>query len=115
MADCMKVYANAAVTLKLHYRETDNGFDMKFYEIPAAGGYLMCDWQQLLQDTVLDRLTTACRTTEELLDRIRRVLHQSDEGADLTARHSPRFWHTKATRTGIQICSSNCTESEFSS
>ena len=86
LADCMKVYANAAVTLPLHHRDSDTGCNMKFYEIPAAGGYQVCDWQPLLQDSALGRLTTACRTPEEFLDRIRHALHYPDERADLTAR-----------------------------
>ena len=88
LADCMKVYANAAVTLNLHHRDTDNGCNMKFYEIPAAGGYQLCDWQPLLQDSAQGRLATACRTPEEFLQRIRHALEHPDERVALAARAS---------------------------
>jgi spore maturation protein CgeB len=86
LADCMKVYANARVTLNLHHRDTDNGFNMKFYEIPAAGGFQICDWQPALQDTALGRLTTACRSPQEYLERIRHALQHPEERSALAAR-----------------------------
>ena len=86
LADCMKVYAIAGVTLNLHHRDTDNGCNMKFYEIPAAGGFQICDWQPALQDSTLGRLTTACRSPEEFLEQIRYARHHPDESAALAAR-----------------------------
>lgn len=86
LADCMKVYANAGVTLNLHHRDTDNGCNMKFYEIPAAGGFQICDWQPALQDTALGRLTTACRSPEAFLERVRHALQHPQERSALAAR-----------------------------
>ena len=86
LADCVKVYANAAVTLNLHHRDTDNGCNMKFYEIPAAGGFQICDWQPALQDTALGRLTTACHSPEAFLEQIRHALQHPQERSALAAR-----------------------------
>jgi spore maturation protein CgeB len=86
LADAIRVYANARVTINLHHHDTDNGCNMKFYEIPAAGGYQVCDWQPVLQDTRLGRLTTACRTPEQFLDRIRHALRNPAQRNDLAGR-----------------------------
>ena len=37
LADSLKVHACADISLNLHHADTDNGLNMKFYEIPAAG------------------------------------------------------------------------------
>jgi spore maturation protein CgeB len=88
LADCMKVYAGAAVTLNLHHRDTNNGFNMKFYEIPAAGGYQVCDWQPAREDSKLGRLIPACRSPVEFLDQVRHALDHPQERAALAARAS---------------------------
>lgn len=84
--NCIKAYATAGITLNLHHRETDNGFNMKFYEIPAAGGLQLCDWQPALQDSELGKLTSGCRTPEEFLERIRHLLAHPQEGRQLAAQ-----------------------------
>jgi spore maturation protein CgeB len=88
LADCMKVYAGAAVILNLHHRDTDNGFNMKFYEIPAAGGYQVCDWQPAREDSALGRLIPACHSPAEFLDQVRHALDHPQERAALAARAS---------------------------
>ena len=88
LADCMKVYAGAAVTLNLHHSDTNNGFNMKFYEIPAAGGYQVCDWQPAREDSTLGRLVPACRSPAEFLDQVRHALENPRERAALAARAS---------------------------
>ena len=88
LADCMKVYAGAAVTLNLHHSDTNNGFNMKFYEIHAAGGYQVCDWQPAREDSTLGRLVPACRSPAEFLDQVRHALENPRERAALAARAS---------------------------
>ena len=42
---------------------------MKYYEIPAAGGFQICDWQPLLEETALGRQTVACRSLAEFAEK----------------------------------------------
>lgn len=66
----LKVYACSDICLNIHHHLTDNGFNMKFYEIPAAGGFQICDWQEELQRSPLG-MTPSYRSKEELLEKIR--------------------------------------------
>jgi spore maturation protein CgeB len=109
LADSIRVYAHAAVTLNLHHRDTDNGCNMKFYEIPAAGGYQVCDWQPVLQESALGRLTTACRTPEEFLDRIRHALQHPGERTAAAARARAEVltneaWETRFKKLLKRLC-----------
>lgn len=65
LADSLKVHACSKISLNLHHANTNNGFNMKFYEIPAAGGLQICDWQPLMDETALGQQTVACRSFED--------------------------------------------------
>ena len=69
LADSLKVHACSSISLNLHHADTDNGCNMKFYEIPAAGGFQICDWQPLLEETALGRQTVACRSLAEFAEK----------------------------------------------
>ncbi len=74
LADALKVYACSGISLNLHHRGTDNGCNMKFYEIPAAGGFQICDWQPVMEETALGNQTIACRSPAEFADKIAHYL-----------------------------------------
>jgi spore maturation protein CgeB len=74
LADSLKVYACSAIALNLHHRDTDNGCNMKFYEIPAAGGFQICDRQAVMEETALGTSTITCRSPEDFADNISRYL-----------------------------------------
>ena len=65
LADSLKIYHCSKISLNLHHVDTRNGFNMKFYEVPAAGGFQICDWQPLMDSTGLGRQTIACRSLPE--------------------------------------------------
>jgi hypothetical protein len=74
LADTLKVYACSTISLNLHHRDTANGCNMKFYEIPAAGGFQICDRQPVMEETALGTATISCRTPAEFADNISRYL-----------------------------------------
>jgi spore maturation protein CgeB len=47
---------------------------MKFYEIPAAGGFQLCDWQAAMDETELGRQTPSCRDLPEFAEKVRYYL-----------------------------------------
>ena len=85
LQDSLKVYACARISLNLHHRDTDNGFNMKFYEIPAAHGFQLCDWQPALEATSLGRQTIACRDLPEFAQAIEHYLAHDHERRQLAA------------------------------
>ena len=78
LQESLKVYACSKVSLNIHHHLTDNGFNMKFYEIPAAGGFQICDWQEELARTPLAQ-TPCYASAEELLSAVKRYLANEKE------------------------------------
>lgn len=92
LQDSLKVHACSRISLNLHHHDTDNGCNMKFYEIPAAGGFQLCDWQPLLRDTELGQHTIACRSLPEFAESIDYYLSHEQQRRDMaTAASSAAF------------------------
>ena len=83
LADSLKVHACSSIALNLHHADTDNGCNMKYYEIPAAGGFQICDWQPLLEETALGRQTVGCRSLAEFAEKTRYYLAHEQERQQL--------------------------------
>jgi spore maturation protein CgeB len=88
LADTLKVYACSAISLNLHHRNTENGCNMKFFEIPAAGGFQICDWQTVMQETALGCSTIACRSPTEFGDKVLHYLACPQERRDIAEQTS---------------------------
>lgn len=84
LQDSLKVYACSKISLNIHHHLTDNGFNMKFYEIPAAGGFQICDWQEELEKTPL-ALTPSFDSKEKLLILLKEYLAKESERNRLKA------------------------------
>jgi hypothetical protein len=84
LAETLKVYACSAISLNLHHRDTNNGCNMKFYEIPAAGGFQICDRQAFMSETALGAATVSCRSVAEIADSIARYLASPHERRRIT-------------------------------
>ena len=74
LADSLKVYRCSKIALNLHHVDTPNGCNMKYYEIPAAGGFQVCDWQPLMDSTEMGRQTVACRSLPEFAEQLKYYL-----------------------------------------
>jgi hypothetical protein len=70
LADSLKVYHCSRIVLNLHHVNTPNGFNMKYFEIPAAGGFQLCDWQPLMDAPGTPQAAIACRSAEEFSSQI---------------------------------------------
>jgi len=79
LADSLKVYHCSRISLNLHHIDTPNGCNMKFYEIPAASGFQICDWQPLMHSTDLGRQTVTCRSLPEFSEQVNYYLAHEQE------------------------------------
>ena len=95
LADSLKVHACSKVSLNLHHVNTNNGFNMKLYEIPAAGGFQICDWQALLEETALGKQTVACRSFAEFVEKINYYLAHEQQRQQLIKAASETVFTTE--------------------
>jgi hypothetical protein len=95
LADSLKVHACSRISLNLQHADTRNGCNMKFYEIPAAGGFQICDWQALLEETTLGRQTVACRSHAEFAEKIHYYLGHEQERRQLVEATSQTVFTTE--------------------
>jgi hypothetical protein len=95
LADSLKVHACSSISLNLHHADTDNGCNMKFYEIPAAGGFQICNWQPLLEETSLGRQTVACRSPAEFAEKTHYYLAHEQERRQLVKAASQTVFTTE--------------------
>jgi len=95
------VHACSQISLNLHHAGSDDGGNMKFWEIPAAGGFQICDWQPSLAAAAHGKHTIFCRSLPEFAERIQYHLAHADERRQLghaareavleTAGYTPRL------------------------
>ena len=88
LADSLKAYRCARISLNLHHVDTPNGCNMKYYEIPAAGGFQICDWQPLMDSTVLGRQTVACRSLPEFAEQVKYYLAHEQQRRQIVTSNS---------------------------
>jgi hypothetical protein len=86
MIDTLKVHHQAKISLNIHHHQTDNGFNMKFFEIPAAGGFQICEWQPEIDRLGLADLLITYRDAEDLVDKIKFFLPREDLRRGWSAR-----------------------------
>ena len=86
LADTLKMYHCATLSLNIHHKATQNGFNMRFFEIPAAGGLQITEWQPAIERTALANCTVTFKTHEELIDKITYFLTHHDERTQLRTR-----------------------------
>lgn len=67
MTDTLKVHHLSKISLNIHHHLTRNGFNMKFYEIPAVGGFQICEWQEELESSGLSEKIICYKNVDELL------------------------------------------------
>jgi spore maturation protein CgeB len=85
LADSLKVYHCSAISLNLHHVDTPNGCNMKYYEIPAAGGFQICDWQPLMDPTGTGLYAVTCRSPREFAEQINYYLANERERRNIAA------------------------------
>jgi hypothetical protein len=73
------VHACASISLNLHHARSDDGGNMKFWEIPAAGGFQVCDRQPALAASAHGQHTVLCRSLPEFAQSIEYYLAHPEE------------------------------------
>ncbi|MGB5177356.1 MAG: glycosyltransferase [Gammaproteobacteria bacterium] len=101
LADSLKVYACSKISLNLHHIDTPNGFNMKYYEIPAAGGFQICDWQPLLRTTEPGRQTVACRSLPEFAAQVKYYLAHEQQRRKTVAANTQAVFATTDYRSRL--------------
>jgi hypothetical protein len=95
------VHACSKISLNLHHAGTGDGGNMKYWEIPAAGGFQICDHQPALATAAHGKYTITCRSLPEFAEQIRYYLAHAAERRQLadaaretvlkTAGYTPRL------------------------
>jgi hypothetical protein len=93
--------ADSRISLNLHHIDTANGFNMKFYEIPAAGGFQICDWQPLMNSTDLGKQTIACRSIPEFSEQVLYYLAHEQERQKILKENSQTVFATADYQTRL--------------
>ena len=86
MTDTLKVHRNALISLNIHHRQTNDGFNMKFFEIPAAGGFELCDWQPEVDRLQLGDLVATFREGDDLADKVKFFLARESLRREMSRR-----------------------------
>jgi hypothetical protein len=88
LADSLKVYRCSRISLNLHHVNTSNGFNMKYFEIPAAGGFQICDWQPVMAASDPGGHTVACRSLEEFAQQVKYYLAHEQQRQKIMSANS---------------------------
>ena len=85
LAEAQAIHAGACIALNVHHRDTRDGMNMKYFEIPAAGGFQIVDHQPIMDEELGDRAVATFRSTEELIALVEHYLSHEDERAERAA------------------------------
>jgi spore maturation protein CgeB len=94
MTDTLKVHRNAGISLNIHHCETRDGFNMKFFEIPAAGGFQLCDRQPEIERLKLGDLVAVYRDGDDLADKVRYYLDRESLRREMSRRFQAVVFET---------------------
>ncbi|HYQ73273.1 MAG TPA: glycosyltransferase [Gammaproteobacteria bacterium] len=95
------VHACSHISLNLHHTGSDDGGNMRFWEIPAAGGFQICDRRPALAAAAHGQSTITCASPAEFADSInyylahagvrRQLVHAAREAVLESAGYTPRL------------------------
>jgi hypothetical protein len=78
LEETLKVYACSKISLNVHQAGVEGG-NMRYFEIPAVGGFQICDWKEGLPREDFGTRVVTFRTPEELGERISYYLEHEEE------------------------------------
>ncbi len=94
LADSLKVHALSKIALNIHHQDTRDGMNMKFYEIPASGGFQITNWQPALEELPWRDVCVSFKNTSELVDKVRYYLANDKEREDVARQqHDAVYAH----------------------
>ena len=83
MQETLKVHALSKIALNINPDPARDGLNMKAYEIPAAGGFQICDAQPVWSDIPLGRYVPTFHDLDELSERVTYYLEHEDERREM--------------------------------
>ena len=78
LAETLKVYACSKISLNMHQDGIEGG-NMRYFEIPAVGGFQLCDWKQHLPREDFGDSVSTFKTPHELKTKIQYFLSHETE------------------------------------
>lgn len=84
LADSLKVFHCSKISLNLHHVNTANGYNMKYFEIPAAGGFQLSDWQPLMAAPGTVQAGVACHSADEFASQIDFYLEHEQQRQEIS-------------------------------
>ncbi|MDD5364039.1 MAG: glycosyltransferase [Gallionellaceae bacterium] len=96
MQETLKVHALSRIAININPDPARDGLNMKAYEIPAAGGFEICDAQPVWSDMPLGRHVPRFRDGRELAELVAHFLAHEEERRDMArqARETVLASHT---------------------
>lgn len=79
MRETLKVHAASTISINLNSILGNNGLNMKFYEIWAAGGFQICDRQAVIADSSFGPHAVTFDNPDDLLEKINFYLQEEKE------------------------------------
>jgi spore maturation protein CgeB len=78
LEEVMKVYAFSKISLNLHQDGVEGG-NMRYFEIPAVGGFQLCDWKENLPREDFGNRVQTFKDLEDLKQKIKYFLTHENE------------------------------------
>ncbi len=99
--DLPRLYRNSAINVNVHHLQSSTSLNLRVFDVPAAGGFLITDYMEGLEEVFeIDREVVVYRTPEELREKARYYLDHPDERQEIAERARARVMreHTFAHR-----------------
>jgi hypothetical protein len=90
LGEAQVIHARARIALNLHHPGTRDGVNMKYFEIPAVGGFQIVDHQPLMDEPLADRGIVTFHDEAELIELVEYYLAHDAERAELAAASRQR-------------------------
>jgi len=99
--DLPRLYRNSAINVNVHHLQSSTSLNLRLFDVPAAGGFLITDYMEGLEELFeIGREVVVYRTLEELREKVLYYLDHPDERQEIAERARERVLreHTFAHR-----------------
>lgn len=79
----LEIYQQSKISLNIHHYKTNNGLNMKFFEIPASGGFQLCDYQAVMDTFPAGKLMVSYDSLDDLCNKVEYYLSHNKERLEL--------------------------------
>jgi len=87
-----QIFNASAINLNISSTQLYTSVNLRIFDTPLSGGFLLTDWKESLADLFDEKLELAVyRSKEEMLDKISYFLNHEEERRQITARAAERI------------------------